>query len=185
VLIAALLILSSANLLPSALTQRFSSITDYFRVFDVRHVEATDANFAVVERMAHWQAGWGMFRDRPWLGWGVGNYTAAYPRYSLAGWQEALGHAHNVPLNVAAETGLVGLAAYLLFLAAALWTCWRAAQSAALRRDAVARAIALGVLGVLVAKLSHEMLDNLWVHGMGVQVAILLAMVYAAVPAQQ
>jgi hypothetical protein len=36
--------------------------------------------------------------------------------------------------------------------------------------------VALGVLGVLIAKISHEMLDNLWVHGMGVQVALLLAL---------
>ncbi len=202
-LVAAVLFLSSANLLPAALTQRFTSVADYFRIFDVRGVEVTDANFAVVERMAHWQAAWGMINDRPWLGYGAGNYPAAYPHYSLAGWQEPLGHAHNVLLNVTAETGLIGLTAYLLFLSAALWTCWRAALSLvsrgravecdesvvaarptpsvpAVRDAAFMRAIALGVFGVLLAKITHEMLDNLWVHSMGVQVALLLAMVYAS-----
>ena len=99
--------------------------------------------------------------------------------YNLAGWQESLGHAHNFPLNVWAETGVIGLAAYLTFLAAAIWTCWRAAQVCGARGDVAARAVALGVLGVLLAKLTHEMLDDLWVHGMGVQVAMLLAMVFA------
>ncbi len=191
--VAWLLVLGGANLLPSAVTQRLSSVTAYFRVFDVRGVKITDENFAVVERMAHWQAAWGMINDRPWFGYGAGNYAAAYPRYALAGWKDPLGHAHNVLLNVAAETGLVGLAAYLFFLAAALWTCWRTVRTLtpALspvgrggRFDAtsvpLARAVALGVLGVLVAKITHEMLDNLWVHSMGVQVALLLAMVYAA-----
>jgi O-antigen ligase len=183
-LMAVVLFLGSASLLPSALTDRFTSVTDYFRVFDVRHVEVTDANFAVVERMAHWQAAWGMINDRPWLGFGAGNYAAAYPRYALAGWKEPLGHAHNVLLNTWAETGIVGLAAYLVFLAAALWTCLRvvlrrtAAETAADSR--LARAIALGVLGVLLAKITHEMLDNLWVHSMGVQVALLLAMIVPA-----
>jgi O-antigen ligase len=179
VLLAAILILGSANLLPSAITQRFTSVSDYFRVFDVRGVKVTDANFAVVERMAHWQAAWGMIQDRPWFGYGAGNYEVAYPRYSLAGWQEPLGHAHNVLLNVTAETGLVGLAAYVFFLAAALWMCWRAARAergGGNDAPAFAYAIALGVMGVLLAKITHEMLDNLWVHSMGVQIAILLAL---------
>lgn len=175
-LLAALLILSSANLLPAALTGRFSTVSDYFRIFDARNVKVTDANFAIVERMAHWQAAWSMIHDRPWLGFGAGNYPAAYPTYSLAGWKEALGHAHNVPLNVWAETGIIGLAAYLAFLIAALWMCRRAAQAAAAAGDALGRALALGVLGVLLAHITHDMLDNLWVHSMGVQIALLLAL---------
>jgi putative inorganic carbon (hco3(-)) transporter len=176
-MLAITLVLGSAQLLPTAVTARFSSITDYIRIFDARHVKVTDANFAVVERMAHWQAAWGMFNDRPWLGYGIGNYPAAYVRYALAGWKEDLGHAHNYLLNVMAETGLVGLAAYLVFVVAALWVCLAAVRSSAARGHAFARAVALGILGVLCAKLTHEMLDDLWVHGMGVQVALLLALV--------
>ena len=177
-ILAMLLILGSANLLPAALTGRFTSAADYFRVFDVRRVKVTDENFAVVERMAHWQAAVAMIEERPALGFGAGNYADAYPSVNLPGWKEPLGHAHNVLLNVTAETGLVGLAAYLAFLACALWTCWRGAQAAGLRVDNAGRAIALGVLGILCAKITHEMLDNLWVHAMGLQVAISLALVF-------
>lgn len=187
ILLAALLILGSADLLPTAITDRLAGLADYVRIFDVRHVEVTDANFAVVERMAHWQAAWSMINARPWLGFGAGNYPAAYATYALAGWKEPLGHAHNVLLNVWAETGIIGLAFYVFFLAAALWLCWR---TAARQRQTpgppgaaglpwFARAVALGVLGVLLAKITHEMLDNLWVHSMGVHVALLLAMVSA------
>jgi len=45
--------------------------------------------------------------DRLW------HYQAAYARYSLPKWRMALGHAHNYYLNIAAETGLIGLLAYV------------------------------------------------------------------------
>ena len=178
-LLSSILVLSSANLLPVAFTGRFTSAADYFRVFDVRQVKVTDENFAVVERMAHWQAAATMIEQRPVLGFGAGNYADAYPSVNLPGWKEPLGHAHNVLLNVTAETGLVGLVAYLAFLAVALWTCWRGAQAAGLHADNTGRAIALGVLGILCAKITHELLDNLWVHAMGLQIAISLALVFA------
>jgi O-antigen ligase len=56
-----------------------------------------------------------MARQRPALGVGFGNYEAAYPQYRLMSWPFALGHAHNYYLNLLSETGVAGLAAYLLF----------------------------------------------------------------------
>ncbi len=67
-----------------------------------------------------------MFGDRPWLGVGFGNYEAVYPAYAIGIWRDPLGHAHNYYLNVAAEAGLIGLAAYLAVLAAALALAGRA-----------------------------------------------------------
>ena len=69
----------------------------------------------MLERLAHWQAGLRMFDDHPWLGVGIGNYGANYARYPQPHWYEALGHAHNVFINFAAETGLLGLATFLVF----------------------------------------------------------------------
>ena len=77
-------------------------------------VEVNDANFAIIERLAHWQAAVEMIRAHPWLGIGFGNYAAAYPAYALIRWPNPLGHAHNIYLNMAAETGLIGLLLYLL-----------------------------------------------------------------------
>ena len=166
------ILLSSINIIPDVIAARFSGIADYFGVFDVRGVKVDDANFAVVERMAHWQAAWGMLHNHPLLGVGIGNYAVVYPDYALPRWDDPLGHAHNYYLNVAAETGFVGLAAYLVLWAAAFWQSWRAVRGA----RGLWQSVAAGLLGMLVALSAHNMFDNLFVHGMAVQVGIGLGM---------
>ncbi|MBI5303475.1 MAG: O-antigen ligase family protein [Chloroflexi bacterium] len=160
--------LGSLNLIPPMIADRFSGITDYFGVFDVRGVRVDDANFALVERMAHWQAAAEMFARNPVLGVGFGNYAPAYPAYSLPRWDDPLGHAHNYYLNVAAETGAIGLLAYLALWGAAFWQAWRAIRVA----RGWQRGVAAGLLGMLVALSVHNLFDNLFVHGIAVQVGI-------------
>jgi O-antigen ligase len=167
------LLLSSINIIPTAIAERFTGVTDYFGVFDVRGVKVDDANFAIVERMAHWQAALGMFADHPLLGVGIGNYAAVYPAYALPGWSDPLGHAHNYYLNVAAEAGIIGLAAYLILWAAAFWQGWRAVHVT----GGWQRGVAAGLFGMLVALSIHNGFDNLFVHGMYVQVGIGLGIV--------
>ncbi len=169
---ALMLILGSFQLLPDVLTQRLTDFLPYIRPFDVRGVEVTDANFAIVERMAHWQAGWQMWTENPWRGVGLGNYEPVYPAYYIPPWQEPLGHAHNYYLNVAAETGLPGLLAYLVLWAAAFWQAARASR----RTSGWDRAVAIGVLGVLAHLSVHNFFDNLFVHNMYAHIAILLAL---------
>ncbi len=168
------LILGSLELLPEFITQRFALVQPYLRVFDVREVEVTAGNWAVVERMAHWQAGWYMFSAHPWLGVGMGNYVPIYPLYALPGWDEPLGHAHNYYLNVAAEAGLVGLSAYLLLWGACFWQAWQTVRGA----TGYAQAVATGILGVITHLTVHNLFDNLYVHGMYMHIAILLALLY-------
>jgi O-antigen ligase len=74
--------------------------------------------FSTAERLAHWIAGLHMFFDHPLLGVGIGNYPDAYPHYFVTIFTDPLGHAHNYYINIAAETGSIGLIAYLLFLLA-------------------------------------------------------------------
>ncbi len=154
----------------TALIDRLASPESYVAFTDPRAVEITDANFATVQRLAQWQAAWGMFSDHPWLGVGIGNYAAAYPAYALPRWYLALGHAHNYYLNAAAETGLVGLMAYLLLGAAAFL---RVAQW--IRRGAGwPRALAIGVLGALTHLSVHNLVDNLYVQHMILILALLM-----------
>lgn len=167
------ILLSSINIIPSAVAERFSGIGDYFGVFDVRGVKVDDANFAIVERMAHWQVAAEMWVDYPLLGVGFGNYAVVYPEYALPGWSDPLGHAHNYYLNVAAESGSIGLVAYLVLWAVAAWQAWRAVRSA----RGVAQGIAAGLLGMIIALSVHNVFDNLFVHGMAVQAGIGLGMV--------
>ncbi len=171
--LAAVIFLSSLNLIPSIVAERFSGIADYFGVFDVRGVKVDDANYAIVERMAHWQSAFEMFASNPWLGVGFGNYTVAYPRYALPHWSDPLGHAHNYFLNVAAETGLLGAFAYVLLWGAAFWQGWRAVRGS----RGLSRTLAAGLLGMLVGLTIHNSFDNLFVHSMQMQVGIGLGIV--------
>ncbi len=158
--------------IPGALEKRFADFAGDLTTFDVRSVEITDANFAVVERVAHWQAAWGMFSAHPWTGVGIGNYPAVYGQYALPRWQEPLGHAHNYYLNIAAEAGIPGLAAYLLWVGASLWLAVRAVRAS----RGLWLGLALGALGMWVHLTVHNMFDNLYVHGMGIHVGLLLGL---------
>jgi putative inorganic carbon (HCO3(-)) transporter len=171
------LLLASIGALPQAIVQRLTDFLPYLRIFDVREVELTEANYAVLERMAHWQAAWGMFSDRPWLGVGIGNYEPVYPAYSLPGWTEPLGHAHNYYLNIAAEAGLVGLAAYLVLWGAAFWQAWKVVRAT----QGYWRGVAAGILGVLTHLSVHNLFDNLYVHNMYLHVAMLLGLLFVIV----
>jgi putative inorganic carbon (HCO3(-)) transporter len=165
--------LAGTDWLPPALAERATDFLPYINVINVnvRGVEITDANFAVIERLAHWQAAYEMWADKPWLGQGVGNYAAVYPAYYIPPWTEALGHAHNLFLNTLAETGVIGLIAYLLFWGQAVWLTIQAT----LRSSGLWRGVAVGTLGVLVHLHAHNFFDNLYVHGMYLHVALMLA----------
>lgn len=158
--------------IPSALEQRFVDYAAEFTTLDVRNVEVTDSNFAILERTAHWQAALEMFAHHPWTGVGLGNYAVVYEHYALPRWQDALGHAHNYYLNIAAEAGLPGLLAYLVWIGAGFWVAWRAVRVS----RGFQQGIALGALGMWVHLSVHNIFDNLYVHAMGIQVGLLLGL---------
>ncbi len=153
--------LNEAGLLPESIRARLTDFTQQFSSFDVRGVNVNDANYSVIERLAHWQAAQNMIVDRPWLGVGFGNYPAAYDQYRAMKWPNALGHAHNYYLNVWAETGLLGLVAY-----AWLWLIVIARTlSLAVRgdRSTLAPWLAVGLIGAWAHLSVHHLVDNLYV----------------------
>jgi len=166
------LILSGSYLLPPILAERLGGLAGYLTMPDVTTTEITEANYALIERLAHWQTALRMWSDHPWLGVGIGNYAIVYPIYALPRWPDPLGHAHNYYLNMGAETGAIGLACYLIFLLSALWQAYRATQVT----EGLPRAIALGTLGALVHLSVHSIFDNLFVHTMYLQLAVLLGL---------
>lgn len=115
-----LVALAFLNILPAELSGRLATMLDYFRFVDVTQETVTSQNWAVIERVAHWQAALDMLAAYPVFGVGAGNYPAVYEWFQVQGWDEPLGHAHNFYLNIAAETGLLGLAVYLCFVLTAL-----------------------------------------------------------------
>ncbi|MBA3530522.1 MAG: O-antigen ligase family protein [Ardenticatenales bacterium] len=167
--------LGLAQFLPEALARRATDFLPYINVFNVqvRGITITTENFAVIERLAHWQAGYEMWLDRPWLGQGIGNYVAAYPTFRIPPWDEPLGHAHNLFLNTLAETGVLGLGAYLFFWGNALWMAFRAVR----QNEGLWRGVAVGALGAMVHLHLHNFFDNLYVHSIYLHLALLLAIV--------
>jgi O-antigen ligase len=172
VLVVAALSLHAAGLLPASLTTRLTDFARDVRFEDVRGVGINDANYAVVERLAHWQAALGMFRHRFWTGVGFGGYEPAYRDFALINWPIALGHAHNYYLNLAAETGLIGLLAYLLLWGTVFWQTWRATR----RTAGFLRGVAIGLLGAWTHLAVHHLLDNLYVNNVHLHVGVLLGL---------
>lgn len=160
----------SQNLAPAELIGRVTETLDYVGQ-DLTQIEVNNDNFAVIERAAHWIAAWRMFERSPWLGVGVGQYAAVYPEVAVPRWRDPLGHAHNYLLHALAETGLVGLAAYLALIGIALAASWRVAR----RRSGLQQALALGALGMLGHLFAHGLFDNLYVHEMYLLVALILS----------
>jgi len=58
--------------------------------------------------------------DRPLWGWGSGSFADEYLAHGFGARADAVSASHTIPLTVAAEQGMIGLAAYLALLAAAL-----------------------------------------------------------------
>jgi O-antigen ligase len=160
----------TAGLLPASIAARLADVTDFSGVTDVRGVNINDSNFAVIERLAHWQAAQAMIDAHPWLGVGIGNYAEAYDRFRLFNWPNALGHAHNIYLNVWAETGLVGIVTYFALWVSVLWVTIHSLG----RARGIERGLALGVLGSIVHLSVHHVFDNLYVNNIPITIAILL-----------
>jgi O-antigen ligase len=175
-LVAALVVgglgLTVMGLLPAPLAHRLTGFAQDVRFEDVRGVGINNVNYAVIERLAHWQAAVEMFRHNLWTGVGLGGYEPAYGDYALINWPIALGHAHNIYLNLAAETGLIGLIAYLVLWGAIFWQTWRATR----RARGPLRGIAIGLLGAWTHLSVHHLLDNLYVNNVHLHVGVMLGL---------
>lgn len=100
-------------------------------------------------RIGIYRANLDIIHEHPVLGLGFGRYQRAAKRYYDAHPEaDRRSHAHNNYLQVAAEAGLVGLAAFGLFLAIALWAGWTAVARAP---DPATWATAAGAWAGLIA----------------------------------
>ncbi len=66
-----------------------------------------------------------MVRERPLLGFGGGAFHVAFPRFTQADIRQYYDHAHNDPIQFAAETGFLGTALLSSLVVAALWRAMR------------------------------------------------------------
>ncbi|GAC1635121.1 MAG: O-antigen ligase family protein [Chloroflexota bacterium] len=168
-------LLATFNLVPLA---PFVRVLTAVGLGGVSFGDVNDTNFSAVERAAHWVAGVRIFASHPVLGVGAGNYAVAYPAFHPRGWYAALDHAHNYYINIAAEAGILGLAAYILLVGSALWYSYAANRRA---HHGLHHAIVLGVLGALIATSIHNLFDVLYVHGMAALFGLLVALILVTV----
>ena len=89
------------------------------------------------------EGGLELARERTVLGWGSGSFEAEYRRRRGSTSARATAASHTIPVTVAAEQGLVGLAVYLALLVAALLRLLRGARRVAARAALAAAFVAL------------------------------------------
>lgn len=126
--------------------------------FEPRSVQDRFAALGADSRLVLWGNAIDMARQRPWAGWGWGEFGYAHYETLLplrfGGGEELVDHAHNLVLQVAVELGLpaaIAIAGALVWLALRVWR--RA-------REAPAAAYPALILGVLML---HSMVElPLW-----------------------
>jgi putative inorganic carbon (hco3(-)) transporter len=138
--------------------------------------EVIDPDSSFAERKLYALAAWAMFLDNPILGVGAGNYTVHFDRYAdVVGFSARdyeqpgeVHYPHNLYLEIAAETGLVGLALFAGVIAAAFLGLRQARAALLARGDRVsadfARAFEIALVGYLVSSvfLHGHFLRYLW-----------------------
>ncbi len=78
-------------------------------------------------RREQWRSAFYAFQEKPILGWGYGNFHTQDLRIKQKHGMKFLdfaSHAHNVPLEIAAGTGILGLIFFFGFFFTWMWECW-------------------------------------------------------------
>ena len=112
-------------------------------------------------RINVWNAVVEMIKDRPVLGIGPGNdaFNVVYPFYQEPGYTAL--SAYSVYLEIAVETGLIGLVCFLWLLVVTLSNGWLQIQT--LRQMKSREGFWLmGAIATIVGMLAHGMVDTVW-----------------------
>ena len=94
---------------------------------------SSSANSATSGRTTLITNGLSLFGDRPLQGWGPGAFPVEYRRHNNASSENATSASHTIPITVAAEQGIVGLALYVALLVAAFWRLFEGARASPAR----------------------------------------------------
>lgn len=107
-----------------------------------------------VIRTYYWGTAWRIFADNPVLGTGLETYYANYPKYRLPRDGAELGltitdKPHNIYLEYAANSGILGLGTYLALAGAGLWLGYRRCRRLGVRERALPAAFVSVLAGYL------------------------------------
>ena len=116
-------------------------------------------NLSLASRVEIWSRALYAVQDFPFTGCGLGTFRQVvwvlYPPFTLLPGSD-FAHAHNIFLQVAVDTGIPGLVAYLALLGIAGAVGWRVAKD-----DPRSRPLALGLVAGLIALHTYGLTDAL------------------------
>jgi O-antigen ligase len=113
-------------------------------------------------RLRVWEEAWGIFQTHPVVGIGLGTFdkvayqmpaTQANPDFQLSGW-----HAHNVPLHILTEAGVLGLAAWAFLWYVIVRTLVRARRSGSREQRVYAAATLVSVAAFQILSMTEVLI---------------------------
>ncbi len=147
------------------------------RTFGTEDTLVTPANFAVQERLSHWTAAVEMAKEHPFVGVGAGNYDLNYRDYTQE-WRFRIGrgHAHDTYLHFLAQSGVVGLTAYIALL---LGVSLIIVRSSRILPGGSRLALLIGAAGITAATGAHAVFEYVHVLSLNLQLVVMWAMAIA------
>lgn len=158
VLIGAAIVLMALPFLPGSYVGRFASATTEVPAsLQGDAAPATEVDTSVTGRLAVAKAGLLMFAHHPIVGVGIDNFKTRFQDYGrpLGLATRAQRSPHNLYIQVAAETGIIGLVAFAALIGSAfahLRSGWRRWSGVPARSD-MYRAFAVALIGYLTASI--------------------------------
>jgi O-antigen ligase len=132
---------------------------------------AVPLDVASRSRFEAWQQAIELWQERPLTGWGPGSYRQVYAQRHEGRPADAQFHAHSAYLNLAVETGVLGVASALWFAVAVL----AGTGSRGAPRGTLAAAARTGLVCGLIAVAVRFLIDYFDPAGAGMRVMLWLS----------
>ncbi|MDD5072415.1 MAG: O-antigen ligase family protein [Candidatus Omnitrophica bacterium] len=114
------------------------------------------SDLSSMDRFLIWKTGWKMFLDRPLFGHGLNTFMSVFEKYKPASY-EWIVYAHNCFLQIAAETGIIGLLVFLWFCVSVFI---RGISKFTGTSDKFLKAAAIGAVACIIATLVNSFVDT-------------------------
>jgi tetratricopeptide (TPR) repeat protein len=137
-----------------------------------------DLSGALEDRVQVWRDSLGIIRDSPVWGTGLGTFEAVFPAYRTATDDLAYAHAHNDYIQLAAETGLLGI---VIVLGGTVIIFIKAIRALRIRRPQTPwrRGILIGGIGAIGAIAVHSAMDfNLHIPANALVLTAVIALIW-------
>lgn len=108
-------------------------------ILRTRFIEGFAWSKMLPHREATWSAAWQAFKDKPVKGWGLGKFYEIYAKYETTTFTR---FAHNLVLQMAVDTGIIGAVLVTIFL---VYVAALALLCLATRTNLMTRALAIAV----------------------------------------